>query len=190
MKKIKILLLIIVVLGSCKSVNQNVRSELNECLDYNIQSQSPIFGSYFKSYDEVYDFFRNVENKLKENKLLQSNDKESYKELFENFFKDSSIENDIKIALGEKLTSDNETINLGIQRFILFTCPEHILSQNDNSSDYLKDLSIRQNFLKKIFYDENPDKNELINGMINNISNDQFQDIIFRIPLIYILLNH
>lgn len=166
---------------SCEEKENEAEILLRRCINDKINQNIAVESSI-----DFYEFSQQIENVLLKNRLISSNGKEDYKKLLINI-------EETTYPSGEKAMEDIKKIinanqfnfsSYAIRDQIFNQCPFKVYSSLGLGKEHIvyKELKFLKPLMDHGFYDF-----ELMNKLFENIPDDQFDNITYRAPIIYLV---
>lgn len=181
MMRINIICLLAIgtILYSCGSSDIRVAKKMVECIDNGVHEKREFWGYYLKQGAE--DTFLNFENHLLIKGYIKSKTKEEYRKLVDDVVAHPEKYSDIynHVYHYDQYVDTKIIFN---PDFVLLYCPSTILEQEKNEVLF-KQLEVMQNVLETNYGDK-----ESVNKLFAVTPSENFNDLAFRIPAIYMIL--
>jgi len=179
----KKIILVVLIFASCKSKNEEqiLNKEIINCIE--VRSKE-----YTENLFNINDIYVKIEKMLIEKKILSNKDKEGYKKLFTDLF---NSKNDKKryIELYSEIINNIKYSEMLLYPGFLdlpFECNLLILKKNK-----LNEVDFYSNYYKSlvdVFKVMGPGNDQLYLDLIKNTPNSSMSNIIYRAPLLVVVL--
>lgn len=190
MKNIILTTFLFLILVSCSNQNKVIEKELMSCVNESVNKEIVAIFGESKEKINVYNLMKDVENIFISKQLINNINKDGYIDAIESIQSNekfnmhkSIFEESIKMmeVYGFDFNSYTNSLN------ILSICPSKVLSANENNieTSFKNQTKVLLDLEKSGYYDE-----ELFKQLVLGVENDDFDNIVYRTPIILIILKN
>ncbi len=183
MKSLLILLIIFLTTTSCEKKGDEAKILLRECVNGRL-NETVVTTRGGGSFD-FYRFSEDLENVLLENSIIDSKHKDSYEKMLIDLDMTRYPAGETAIKQIEKLIEENrfDFTSFMVRDNIFNQCPFEVYSQLGLEKDHIiyQELKSLKPLMDQGYYDH-----ELISELFQDIPEKEFQNIIYRAPIIYL----